>query len=104
MSTTEQKGTGAIFGVMAGLAGAFGIWACMAFITGLASVDYQVTEMFRSFLVATGNLNEYSTLVDYYTHIKGVEYLMAGAFFVAFPIFFKYISKDVSQVSAKAKV
>jgi hypothetical protein len=103
MSTTEQKGTGVIFGVMAGLAGAFGIWACMAFATGLASVDYQVTEMFRSFLVATGNLNEYSTLVDYYTHIKGVEYLMAGAFFVAFPIFYKFISKDTTQEAVKVK-
>lgn len=104
MSTTEQKTSGAIFGMVAGLAGAFGIWACMAFITGLASVDYQVSEMFRNFLVATGNLNQYSTLVDYYTHIKGVEYLMAGAFFVVFPVFFKYISKDVTQEVVKAKV
>ena len=104
MNTTEQKGTGVVFGVVAGVAGAFGIWACMAFATGLASVDFQVTEMFRSFLVATGNITEYSTLVDYYTHIKGVEYLMAGAFFVAFPVFFKFISTDTSQEAAKVKV
>lgn len=104
MSNDEQKGSGAIIGVVAGIAGAFGIWACMAFATGLASVDFKVTEMFRSFLVATGNINEYSTLVDYYTHIKGVEYLMAGAFFVAFPVFFKFISKDNSKVVAKVKV
>lgn len=103
MSTAEQKGNGAILGVVAGLAGAFGIWACMAFVTGLASVDYQVTEMFRSFLVATGNVGEYETMVDYYTHIKGVEYLMAGAFFVAFPVFFKFINKDTTQETAKVK-
>ncbi len=104
MSTAEKKGSGAVLGIVAGLAGAFGIWACMAFVTGLASVDYQVSEMFRSFLVATGNMGEYSTLVDYYTHIKGVEYLMAGAFFVAFPVFYKFIDKDTTQVSAKEKV
>lgn len=103
MSTAEQKGAGAIFGVIVGLAGAFGIWASMAFITGLASVDYQVTEMFRSFLVATGNVGEYETMVDFYTHIKGVEYLMAGAFFVAFPVFFKYINTDTSRTAAKIK-
>lgn len=103
MSTAEQKGNGAILGVVAGLAGAFGIWACMAFVTGLASVDYQVTEMFRSFLVATGNVGEYETMVDFYTHIKGVEYLMAGAFFVAFPVFFKFINKDTTQETAKVK-
>ncbi len=103
MSTAEQKGAGAIVGVVAGLAGAFGIWACMAFITGLASVDYQVTEMFRSFMVATGNVGEYETMVDFYTHIKGVEYLMAGAFFVAFPVFFKFINKDTTRDVAKIK-
>ena len=100
METTENKGMGAILGIVAGLGGAFGIWACMAFITGLSSVDFQVTEMFRNFLVATGNLGEYETMVDFYTHIKGVEYLMAGAFFVAFPIFFKYISKEDSAAKA----
>lgn len=100
METTDKKGSGAILGVVAGLGGAFGIWACMAFITGLASVDFQVTEMFRNFLVATGNLGEYETMVDFYTHIKGVEYLMAGAFFVAFPIFFKYIDKENDTVKA----
>ncbi len=100
METSENKGMGVVLGVVAGLGGAFGIWACMAFITGLSSVDFQVTEMFRNFLVATGNLGEYETMVDFYTHIKGVEYLMAGAFFVAFPIFFKYINKDQSRVKA----
>jgi hypothetical protein len=98
MEKTEQKGMGAVLGVAAGLGGAFGIWACMAFITGLSSVDFQVTEMFRNFLVSTGNLGEYETMVDLYPHIKGVEYLMAGAFFVAFPVFFKYINKENTAV------
>ncbi|PLX48342.1 MAG: hypothetical protein C0613_11295 [Desulfobulbaceae bacterium] len=87
---------------MAGLAGAFGIWAMMAFMTGLSSVNFQVGEMMRQFLVATGNLGEYETLVDFYTHIKGVEYLMAGAFFIAFPIFFKYIDKSDKKTGVKA--
>jgi hypothetical protein len=98
MENTEKKGMGAILGVVVGLGGAFGIWACMAFITGLSSVDFQVTEMFRNFLVATGNMGEYETMVDFYTHIKGVEYLMAGAFFVVFPVFFKYINKETTAV------
>ena len=104
METTEKKGMGAVLGVVAGLGGAFGIWACMAFITGLSSVDFQVTEMFRSFLVATGNVGEYETMVDFYTHIKGVEYLMAGAFFVAFPVFFKFINKDTAQEGTKVHI
>ena len=95
----SNKGSGVVLGVMVGLGGALGIWACMAFMTGLASTNWQVTEMFRQFLVATNNIGEHHTLVDYYTHIKGVEYLMAGAFFVAFPLFFKYVNKDMSKAN-----
>jgi hypothetical protein len=102
MDTTQKK-TGIFFGVVTGLAGAFGIWAVMAFVTGLSSVNFQVGEMVRQFLVATGNLGEYETLVDFYTHIKGVEYLMAGAFFVAFPLYFKYIDKAAAGKGAKVK-
>ena len=97
----EQKKTGIFFGIITGLGGAFGIWAIMAFVSGLSSVNFQVGEMVQQFLVATGNLGEYETLVDFYTHIKGVEYLMAGAFFVAFPIFFKYVDKAETKKRAK---
>lgn len=102
MSKQEKNGSGAILGVVAGLGGAFGIWAMMAFVSGLSAVDFQMGEMFRQFLVATNNIGEHQTLVDYYTHIKGVEYLMAGAFFVAFPVFFTYIDKTEKIARSKA--
>lgn len=101
MDNTQKK-TGIFFGIVTGLAGAFGIWAMMAFVTGLSSVNFSVGEMARQFLVATGNVGEYETLVDFYTHIKGVEYLMAGAFFVAFPVYFKYIDK--AEAGKRTKV
>ncbi len=103
MAQREDKGSGVFLGVMAGLGGAFAVWACMAFVTGIASSN-QVTEMFRGFLVATNNIGEHHTLVDFYTHIKGVEYLMAGAFFVVFPVFFKFVNKDVSKDVVAVKV
>jgi len=37
------------------------------------------------------------TLVDFYTHIKGIEYLICVAFFVAFPAFYSYINKGAQQ-------
>ncbi len=82
------KGTGVFLGIIAAMAGVFGIWAMAAVVSGLSSVGWSVPEMGRQFLVATGNLKEYETLVDYYTHIKGVEYLIAAAFFVVFPAFY----------------
>ncbi|MCB2183547.1 MAG: hypothetical protein KQH63_16050 [Desulfobulbaceae bacterium] len=79
-----------------------GIWAFATLMTGLASVNWQISEMARQFLVATGNLQEYETLVDYYTHIKGVEYLIAVAFFAAFPVFYKSLNpKEEAPATSK---
>jgi hypothetical protein len=40
-----------------------------------------------------GHVKEVFTLVDYYQYIKGVEYLICVAFFVGFPLFYKYLHK-----------
>jgi hypothetical protein len=41
-----------------------------------------------------GHVKEIFTLVDYYQYIKGLEYLICIGFFVAFPMFYKYINKS----------
>ena len=41
-----------------------------------------------------GEVKEVFTLVDYYTYIKSMEYLICVAFFVGFPMFYRYINKD----------
>ena len=51
-------------------------------------------------MVAIGMVKPLHTLVDYYTHIKGIEYLICVAFFVAFPVFFKYVNKAPAKVTA----
>ena len=50
--------------------------------------------------VAIGMVKPLHTLVDYYTHIKGIEYLICVAFFVAFPVFFKYVNKAPKAAKA----
>lgn len=49
--------------------------------------------LFTTYLIISGSRNPLHTVVDFYTHIKGVEYLICVAFFVAFPIFYKYVDK-----------
>jgi hypothetical protein len=49
-----------------------------------------MTDLFASI----GEVKEVFTLVDYYQYIKGVEYLICVAFFVGFPIFYRYIHKS----------
>ena len=96
------KGTGVFLGIIAAMAGIFGIFAMAAVVSGLSSVGWSVPEMGRQFLVATGNLKEYETLVDYYTHIKGVEYLIAASFFVVFPAFYMSLKpQEEAKVTVK---
>ncbi len=49
-----------------------------------------MTDLFSS----VGEVKEVFTLVDFYQYIKGVEYLICIAFFVGFPIFYRYIHKS----------
>jgi len=44
-----------------------------------------------------GEVKEVFTLVDYYTYIKSMEYLICVAFFVGFPMFYRYINKSVEN-------
>ncbi len=46
-----------------------------------------------------GQVKSVYTLVDFYQYIKTVEYLICVAFFVAFPMFFKYLHKSGESVS-----
>lgn len=90
---TTGKKTKGLF-VAVGAAGAvLGIWAIAAFTSLLAQMDWNVTEVLRQYMVATGALAEQETLVDYYTHIKGAEYIIAVAFLGLFPAFYKYVNR-----------
>ena len=77
---------------------AIGVWSLIAFTAGLRQADWQLTELLRQYLIATGVVKPSHTLVDFYSHIKGVEYLICVGFFVAFPLFYKYVNKDVKKV------
>lgn len=52
-------------------------------------------------LSSIGEVKEVFTLVDYYTYIKSMEYLICVAFFVGFPMFYRYINKREEKTGAK---
>ncbi|NOR25107.1 MAG: hypothetical protein GQ542_12100, partial [Desulforhopalus sp.] len=62
---------------------------------------WSVAELARQYMVAVGAIGEFETLVDFYTHIKGVEYIICLAFFAAFPAFFKYVNNTKTAVTVK---
>jgi hypothetical protein len=53
-------------------------------------------------LSSVGEIKEVFTLVDYYSYIKSMEYLICIAFFVGFPMFYRYINKKEDSNSSDA--
>lgn len=89
---------------MVAVGGFFGLWAVAALVGGLHKVNWQVTELIRHYLVASGMITPLHTVVDFYSHIKGIEYLICVAFFVAFPIFFKYVEKTDTRTKTTVQI
>ena len=46
-----------------------------------------------------GEFHQVYTLVDFYQYIKGVEYLICLAFFISFPMFYRYLNKSTGTES-----
>ena len=85
--------------LFAGTGCVFGLSAFTVLIAGLYRVNWQVTELIRHYLVASGMIRPIHTLVDFYTHIKGIEYIICVIFFIAFPIFYQYVNKKKTTIS-----
>ena len=77
------------------------IWSVAAFLSGLAQVNWQLSELLRQYLIAVGLMQEFHTLSDFYTHIKGVEYIIAVIFLGAFPAFYAYLNRSPEKLTTK---
>ena len=69
------------------------MWVGAAITGALSQAKWSISELARQYRVATGMIKPLHTPVDFYTHIKGIEYLICVAFFVAFPAFYSYVNK-----------
>ena len=96
---TGQKSTTAAR-VVLGIGTIIGLWATAAMVAALHEAG-SLTELARQYMIATGMITPLNTLVDYYTHIKGIEYLICAAFFVAFPIFFNYVNREKKSITVR---
>lgn len=68
------------------------LWSGSTLLMGLAEANWSVSELMRQYFVAIGLVQEFHTMSDFYTYIKGVEYIIAASFLVTFPLFFKYLN------------
>lgn len=88
---------------MAGLlamGGVIGVWSFSALLVGLSASGWQVSELLRHYMIALGMLQEHETFLDFYTYIKGEEYIISLIFLAVFPAFFKAVNKTVIRKPA----
>ncbi|OGQ97976.1 MAG: hypothetical protein A2521_03285 [Deltaproteobacteria bacterium RIFOXYD12_FULL_57_12] len=78
----------------------FGIWSTAALLSGLAQANWQFSEFLRQYLIAIGVMREFHTFVDFYTHIKGVEYIICLLFLGIFPAFYTLVNNAKQHVEA----
>lgn len=79
--------------LLIGTGSIFLLWAFAAVLGGLHKTGWNIIEFTRSGLVASGLIQPIHTMVDFYTHIKGIEYLICVAFFVVFTVFYRFIDR-----------
>lgn len=51
-------------------------------------------ELLGKIFTSVGEVSQVFTVVDFYQYIKGVEYLICVAFFIVFPMFYRYINQE----------
>lgn len=84
--------------IILGIGSIICLWVGAAITGALSQANWSISELARQYMVATGMIKPLHTLVDFYTHIKGIEYLICVAFFVAFPAFYSYVNKGQKKV------
>ncbi|NTV15745.1 MAG: hypothetical protein HGA96_17750 [Desulfobulbaceae bacterium] len=99
-TTSPSRDTGIALKIILGTGTAIGLWVATAMTFALARADWQVSELARQYLVSIGLIQDFETMVDFYTHIKGVEYIICLAFLGSFPAYFKYLNRS-KEVTVK---
>jgi hypothetical protein len=99
----SAKGSKVVLGIIGGVGAAIGIWAMTALTFSLSQSGWSLAELARQYMVAVGAIGEFETLVDFYTHIKGVEYIICVAFFAAFPVFYKYVNTTKTKTTVSVQ-
>ncbi len=94
----EKRSSKTISKAILGIGSIMCLWVGATITGALYQANWSVSELARQYMTATGMITPLHTMVDFYTHIKGIEYLICVAFFVAFPAFYRYVSKEQKQI------
>ena len=85
----RKKSKGLAISILA-IAGVITVWAGSALCSDVVHAKEQTSGLLN-FLNSIGLIKTKETLVDFYTYIKGVEYLLVVIFLCFFPLYYKFL-------------
>ncbi|MCB2183741.1 MAG: hypothetical protein KQH63_17030 [Desulfobulbaceae bacterium] len=95
-----NKSTATFFGIAAALGTFIGMWSMATLVSGFASVNWQISEVCRQYLMGAGHIEDYEAIVNQYCNINGIDYLLAGVCFAAFTAVYKYLNSEEEVTAA----
>ena len=79
-----------------------GAWAISCLVAGYISAG-GIVPLIHHMMTASGLIKPLYTMVGFYSHIKGIEYLICVGFFIVFPLFYKYMEQTDEKVLTTIK-
>ena len=91
MKVKQEAGISPLRMIFTALAFVIAAWCIGSIVLGIVQAEEEGLDIFRKYIEFFGLTQHHTTELGHYIYIKGVEYLLAGLFFIAFPVYYMII-------------
>ena len=93
MEVKNEEGMSPLFLFFLGLAVLIAAWCVGTIILGIVQAEEEGLDIFRKYIEFFQLTKHHKTELGHYIYVKGIEYILCGLFFVAFPVYYMIIQK-----------
>ena len=93
MEIKKETSVSPLFLTFMGIALVITIWCVGSIVLGIAQAEEEGLDIFRKYIEFFGLTSHHTTELGHYIYVKGIEYILCGLFFFAFPVYFLIIHK-----------
>ena len=93
MEVKVEKGLSPLNLVFYAIAAALAVWCVGSIVLGIVQAEEKGLDIFKKYIEFFGLTQHHYTELGHYIYVKGIEYILAGLYFLAFPVFYLIINK-----------
>lgn len=94
MIVKQEKSLSPLSMIFYAFAFAITAWCVGSIILGIVQAEEEGLDIFRKYIEFFGLTNHHDTMLGHYIFVKGIEYILCGLFFFAFPVYYLIIHKE----------